>query len=138
MIVMTKTFDPDIGKTTQWKKGQPSPNPGGRPKSKLLSEALRARLAEIKSDDPQSRTFAEVLAQNLIELACSQGRSAVAAASEIGDRAEGRAHMSLAFANVSADLNGRSDDELQFFLSNGYWPKSQELPAMETEPSSPE
>jgi len=36
------TFDPDMGKATRWKKGGPSPNPGGRPKSELLSQALTA------------------------------------------------------------------------------------------------
>ena len=41
------TFDPNIGASTRWKKGQASPNPGGRPKSRLLSEALRFRLAEV-------------------------------------------------------------------------------------------
>jgi len=47
-------FDPDIGKATRWKKGQASPNPGGRPRSRLLSEALRTRLAEVKPDDTQN------------------------------------------------------------------------------------
>jgi hypothetical protein len=28
----TKQFDPEIGQATRWKKGQRSPNPGGRPK----------------------------------------------------------------------------------------------------------
>jgi hypothetical protein len=62
-------FDPAIGTATRWKKGQASPNPGGRPKSRLLSEALRTRLAEPKPDDPQGRTYAEVVAANLIEIA---------------------------------------------------------------------
>ena len=30
--------------------------------------------------------------------------------------------MSLAFADVSADLQGRNDEELKFFLANGRWP----------------
>jgi hypothetical protein len=47
-------FDPDIGKATRWKKGQASPNPGGRPKSRLLSEALRTRLAEVKRATQQA------------------------------------------------------------------------------------
>src|SRR5450432_171375 len=57
-VVMTTNFDPSIGASTQWKKGQRSPNPGGRPKSRLLSEALRVRLEEVNPDDPQARTFA--------------------------------------------------------------------------------
>jgi hypothetical protein len=83
-------FDPDISKTTRWKKGQPSPNPGGRPKSRLLSEALRNRLAEVKPDDPAGRTYAEAIAENLVRIACSGGPSAVHAANEIADRIEGR------------------------------------------------
>ena len=44
-------FDPSIGKTTQFRKGQ-SGNAGGRPRSRLLSEALRNRLAQTVDDDP--------------------------------------------------------------------------------------
>ena len=68
---MPTTFDPAIGNATRWKRGGPSPNPGGRPKSRLLSQALSSRLAEIKPDDPKGRTYAEVVAANLIEIACS-------------------------------------------------------------------
>ena len=69
------TFDPSIGRATQWRKGQPSPNPGGRPKSRILSEALRTRLAEVKPDDPAGRTYAEVVPENLVEIACSESQS---------------------------------------------------------------
>ena len=69
-------FDPNIGAATRWRKGQ-SGNAGGRPKSRLLSEALRSRLAEVKPDDPTGRTYAEVVAENLIEIACSEGPGAV-------------------------------------------------------------
>jgi hypothetical protein len=84
-------FDPDIGVATRWRKGQPSPNPGGRPKSRPLSEARRARLAEVKVDDPQQRNYAQIVAENLVDIACAQGAGAVHAASEIADRIEGRA-----------------------------------------------
>jgi hypothetical protein len=57
-----KTFDPNIGIGTRWKKGGPSPNPAGRPRSRLLSNALTAKLAEVKPDDPEGRTFAQVIA----------------------------------------------------------------------------
>jgi Family of unknown function (DUF5681) len=133
-MFLMATFDPDIGKATRWRRGMPSPNPGGRPKSRLLSEALRAKLGEIDHDDPDARTHAEVLAANLIALACSQGRSAVAAASEIADRVEGRAHQSFDFADVTSDLRARSDAELQFFLSNGRWPEDGETAATDAEP----
>jgi hypothetical protein len=73
----------------------PSPNPGGRPKRRLLSQALSSRFAEIKSDDPEGRTEGEVVAANLIEIACSRGPGAVTAANEIADRLEGRPTQEL-------------------------------------------
>ena len=76
---MPNNFDPEIGKRTRWRKGGPSPNPGGRPKSRLLSEALREQLGKIKPDDPEGRSYAEVVAGNLIAIACSQNHSAVTA-----------------------------------------------------------
>jgi len=121
------SFDPNIGRGTQWKKGQPSPNPGGRPKSRVLSEALRTRLAEVKSDDPAGRTYAEVVAANLIEIACSEGPGAVHAANEIADRIEGRAPQSIQISDLAADLQSRSDEELQFHLANNRWPTADEL-----------
>ena len=72
-------FDPNIGAGTRWKKGS-SGNPGGRPKSRLLSEALRNRLGQIKENDPEQRTWAEAIALNLIEIAASKSPSAIAAA----------------------------------------------------------
>ncbi|HEY3616730.1 MAG TPA: DUF5681 domain-containing protein [Candidatus Sulfotelmatobacter sp.] len=119
-------FDPSIGKSTRWKKGQPSPNPGGRPKSRLLSEALRIRLAEVKPGDPAGRTYAEVVAENLIEIACSEAPGAVHAASEIADRLEGRSRQQIEVADFTADLRSRSDAELQFYLDNGRWPSDEE------------
>jgi len=119
-------FDPNIGAGTRWKKGS-SGNPGGRPKSRLLSEALRTRLAEVKPDDPAGRTYAEVVAQNLIEIACSEGPGAVHAANEIADRLEGRSRQSIEFADITADLRNRSDEELLFHLENNRWPSDEEL-----------
>ena len=37
-------FDPSIGRRTRWQRGQPSPNPGGRPRAAVLSAALRTKL----------------------------------------------------------------------------------------------
>lgn len=82
-------FDPTIGVGTRWKKGS-SGNPGGRPRTRVLSEALRNRLAEVRPDDPEHRTWAEAIAENLVRIACSQGPGAVHAANEIADRIEGR------------------------------------------------
>jgi hypothetical protein len=120
-------FDPNIGRNTRWRKGQPSPNPGGRAKSRLLSEALRTRLAEVKPGDPAGRTFAEVVAANLIEIACSEGPGAVHAANEIADRVEGRSRQQIEVADFTADLRTRSDEELRFYLGNNRWPSDEEM-----------
>jgi hypothetical protein len=78
------TFDPGVGRATQWKKGE-SGNADGRPKSRLLSQALRDRRAEVKLDDTEKRTWAEIVAMNLIEIAASKSPGAVAAANEVCD-----------------------------------------------------
>jgi uncharacterized protein DUF5681 len=119
-------FDPDIGKTTRWKKGQSSPNPGGRPKSRLLSSALGAKLAEVKPDDREGRTYAEVVAANLIAIACSQDHSAVTAATEIANRLEGRSTQRVELNDITADLANRSDDELRFHLAHNCWPEDEQ------------
>jgi len=119
-------FDPSIGKPTQFRKGQ-SGNPGGRPKSRILSEALRVLLAEVKPGDSAGRTYAEIVAQNLVEIACSEGPGAVHAANEIADRIEGRAPQSIQISDLAADLQSRSDEELKFHLANGRWPSDEEL-----------
>ena len=131
------TFDPNIGASTRWKKGQASPNPDGRPKSRLLSEALRFRLAEVKPADPAGRTYAEIVAANLIEIACSEGPGAVHAAKEISDRIEGRSRQSIEISDVTADLRSRSDEELQFFLANGRWPTDEERALLSATPDGP-
>ena len=125
------TFDPRIGRGTQWKKGT-SGNPGGRPRSRLLSEALRTRLGEVKPDDPAGRTYAEVVAENLIEIACSEGPGAVHAASEIADRLEGRSRQSIGVADITAELRNKSDAELKIFLDNNRWPSDEEKALLST------
>jgi hypothetical protein len=131
-------FDPSIGAATRWKKGQPSPNPGGRPKSRLLSEALRTRLAEVKPDDPAGRTFAEVVAANLIEIACTEGPGAVHAASEIADRLEGRSRQSIEVSDITAELRNKSDEELRFHLEHNRWPTDDELVLLRQSPEPTE
>lgn len=119
-------FDPGIGKGTQWRKGQ-SGNAGGRPKQRVLSEALRTRLAEMVPGDSAGRTYAEVVAENLIEIACSEGPAAVHAAGQIADRIEGRSRQQVEIADFTSDLRSRSDSELLFYVDNGRWPTAEEL-----------
>jgi hypothetical protein len=89
----------------------------------LLSEALRAQLGRIKSDDPEGRSYAEAIAGNLIAIACSQDHSAVTAAAEIANRLEGRATQRLEVNDLTADLANRSDDELRYHLLHDAWPE---------------
>jgi uncharacterized protein DUF5681 len=130
-------FDPRIGAATRWKKGRPSPNPGGRPKSRLLSEALRTRLAEVKPDDPSGRTYAEIVAENLIDIACSEGPGAVHATSEIADRLEGRSRQQVEFADITAELRNKSDEELRFHLQHDRWPSDEEKALLSASVSGP-
>ena len=77
----------------------------------------------MKADDPEGRTYAEIIAANLIEIASSQHRSAVAAAAEIADRIEGRVKQKLEVNDIAADLRKRSLYELNFFLAHKCWPE---------------
>ena len=120
-------FNPNIGVATRWGKGK-SGNPGGRPKSQTISEALREKLAAIKDDDLQRRTYAQVLAENLILLACSQERNSVAAAVEIANRVEGRVHERIEFSDLTKQLQAKSDEELEYFLRFGSWPEDETAP----------
>jgi hypothetical protein len=118
-------FDPSIGIGTRFRKGI-SGNPGGRPRTRVLSEALRAQLGDIKPGDPTGRTSAEVVAANLIEIACGEGPGAVHAANEIADRIEGRPRQSIEVSDITAELRTKSDEELRFYLDNLRWPSDEE------------
>jgi hypothetical protein len=74
-----------------WGKGK-SGNPAGRPKSVTLSEAYRKQLAQPFPDDPQGRTYAEVIAEKLVMIAAT---GEVSSAREIADRTEGRPRQAL-------------------------------------------
>jgi len=82
---------PNVGKATQFKKGQ-SGNPGGRPKSAPMSDAAREVLAKLVPGDPEGRTYAQAIAQKLADKALSGD---LRAAQELADRAEGRAQQSV-------------------------------------------
>src|SRR5271157_5912183 len=80
---------PEAAKPYRWKKGGPSANPGGRPRTAHISQALRAALESGK---------AEELASVLLALATGRKKGTgvqIAALREIADRTEGRPPQSL-------------------------------------------
>jgi hypothetical protein len=77
-----------------WEKGQ-CPNPGGRPKSKALSQALRKRLEDPVPNDQLGRTFAEVIADSWVYRAM---KGDTRAAETLASRAEGQPLSSLTIA----------------------------------------
>jgi len=87
---------PEAAKPYRWKKGGPSPNPGGRPKTAHISQALRAALGCGE---------AEKLADVLVAPATGQKKGTavqIAALREIADRTEGKAHQTV---EVDANFN---------------------------------
>jgi len=83
----------ELGKPYQFQPGQ-SGNPGGRPRSLVatISEELRRLLRSECSEDPQRRTWAEVIAEKLCRMALEGNVQAI---NEIGDRTEGRPSMAV-------------------------------------------
>jgi DNA-binding phage protein len=102
---MAKNFDPEIGKGTRWRKGQRSPNPGGRPRSRVVSAYLRQAL---------ERGDAEKIGRSLLNLAKKGNMRAI---SEVMDRTEGKATQTLEVAvekskPASPDFENMSEDEV--------------------------
>ena len=102
---MAKTFDPEIGKNTRWRKGQRSPNPGGRPRYGLVSAYLRQALEGGDADK---------IARSLLKLAKNGNMRAI---SEVIDRTEGKATQTMEVAvekseRDSTDWRDISPDEL--------------------------
>jgi hypothetical protein len=89
---MSKIFDPDIGRRTQWTKGQASPNPGGRPSKTPLSDAYRRLVEKPYPGDQRNRSYLERIA----EVVCYEaGGGDLAAIREITDRTEGKARQNV-------------------------------------------
>jgi len=96
-----KSFESGNGYGSQFRfvKGQ-SGNPGGRPKSSALSEALRAKLKSDTVKKLSSRTFAEKLSDRLVEEGLDGNVAAIVA---IGDRTEGKPAVTM---NVNEGADG--------------------------------
>jgi hypothetical protein len=80
----------------------------------------------MKPGDPAGRTYAQIVADNLVEIACAEGPGAVQAASEIADRLEGRSRQQVEIADISAELRNKSAEELRFHLEHNRWPTDEE------------
>jgi len=111
---------PDVGKPHQWKKGQ-SGNPLGRPKSKTLSDAYRSKLEEPVPNDPERRTWAELIAEAQIRDAV---RGNVQAAREIADRTEGRARQAIEIEDTTTAkaFERMKSEELEAYARDGILP----------------
>jgi hypothetical protein len=111
---------PDVGKPTRWKKGQ-SGNPAGRPKSKTLSDAYKNKLEELVPNDPEGRTWAELIAEAQVRDAV---RGNVQAAREIADRTEGRARQAIEFEDktISQAFERMTSVELEAYARDGTLP----------------
>ena len=83
----------------QWKKGQPSPNPGGRPKKAPISDAYAHHVGAKLPDDIRSKLKLPLGATWADAMALGQIRSALKgntlAAKEIADRVEGRVPLPM-------------------------------------------
>jgi len=120
---MGKGNNPNIaqyGKSHRWKKGQ-SGNPSGRPKSKTLSDAYRSKLEERVPNDPESRTWAELIAEAQVRDAV---RGNVQAAREIADRTEGRARQAIEFEDttMAKAFERMTTEELEAYARDGTLP----------------
>jgi hypothetical protein len=91
----------------------------------------------VKPDDPAGRTYVEVVAANLIEIACTEGPGAVAAINEIGDRLEGRPPQAVQISDLTREIREKSDAELQFYLDNSRWPSDEEKALLSAPVSAP-
>lgn len=91
-----------------FKPGQ-SGNPKGRPKSITLSEAYRKMLAQVDETDPEKRTRAEVLAEQMYVKAKTGD---VQALREIADRVEGKAKQTVTLTLDKREQIERAIDKL--------------------------
>src|SRR5271168_3785052 len=110
----------EVEKASREKKGQ-SGNPGGRPKSKTLSDAYRFKQEEPVPNDPEKRTWAELIAEAQVRDAV---RGNVQAAREIADRTEGKAKQAIEFedATLTRSFERMTTEELEAYARDGSLP----------------
>lgn len=93
-----------------------SGNPGGRPRTRFLVEAIRRIAAE--PNDASGRTKAEALAEKLWKIAF---KGSLAAMREIMDRAEGKPEQSINVTQLQAPFADKTDEQLRHFVETGEW-----------------
>src|SRR5271168_4212991 len=110
----------EVEKASREKKGQ-SGNPGGRPRSKTLSDAYRLKLEEPVPNDPEGRTWAELIAEAQVRDAV---RGNVQAAREIADRTEGKARQAIEFEDktMTEAFERMTSAELEAYAVSGALP----------------
>ena len=116
-----------LGEPYRFKPGNCA-NPGGRPKSRLISAELRNKIAEIDPNDSQGRTNAEVVAEKIVEMAKNGDIKAIA---EVIDRIEGKATQSMNVLSVQihASWDKLSESEMIAYAERGELPEWFEMPA---------
>lgn len=119
---------PEAAKPFQFKPGQ-SGNPGGRPRTKAVTEAYKSMLAEVDPRDPQGRTYAEIIAGAQIKLASSGD---TAAAREVCDRTEGKPRQALDVTAKLEEMESRNEEDVLTCAVTGYWPE--QLREMQKDP----
>ncbi len=90
----------ELGRPYRWRKGQPSPNPGGRPKAQPLTEALR-QLLEIV-DPRDGLTVAQKLAEAQVVRALG---GSLQHFHEIANRVEGQATQIQRIQHEASDAD---------------------------------
>jgi len=105
-VPRTVRGNPDKTKPYRWKKGCPSPNPGGRPKRTPYTDAHReianaiVKDLAIKESDSVALAIAKAVAREAL-------RGKIPAAVEIANRVEGTARQRL-------ELTGEGSEPIQF------------------------
>jgi hypothetical protein len=95
-----------------------SGNAGGRPKKSPLTEAYREILQQPYLDDPHGRTYAELIAEAVINEALNGNLQAVR---EIADRTEGRPRAAIEISRPidSSSVETLTSAELEEFIRQG-------------------
>jgi hypothetical protein len=90
-----------------------SGNPKGRARTSKLSAAIRAKLDSILPGDPNERTLAMVLADQVADMALSGDLEAI---KYMNDRAEGKAFQSIAnfdAGSIEKQISSMTTEEMQ-------------------------